>query len=133
MNIRQKAQTTWGQAQQEAKEAQEIRAQREAELSARWLAEQFDGATLEDFAAQNIEVKFSVDTGRRGVHIKGECPNCHEHAWSSAILTWRGLGEILYGNFRRDFHLHRCKTVMTTSDSADTLRDALIEFLDIEL
>ena len=133
MNVKQKAQTTWGQAQQEAKEAQEKRAQREAELSARWLAEQFDGATLKDFAAQNIEVKFSIDTGRRRIHIKGECPNCHEHAWSSAILTWRGLGEMLYGDFRRDFHLHRCRAVTITSDSADTLRDALIEFLDIEL
>ena len=133
MNIRQKARATWGQAQQEEKEAQEKRVQREAELSALWIAEWFDGATLEDFAAQNIEVMFSVNTGRRRLHIKGECPNCHEQAWSSAILTWRGLGEMLCGDFRRDFHLHRCKAMMTTPDQADTLRDALIEFLDIEL
>ncbi len=99
-----------------------------------WLHENFDGATPEDFSAQNIRIKFTMSHFRRKLHIRGECPRCYKEVWSMGIVCWAELGEMLNGDFRTDFHLHRCSLAATSaSDPADTLRDALIEFLDIEL
>ncbi len=133
MNIRQKAQAAWGQAQQEEKEAQERHARRNEERSIEWLHENFDGATLEDFSAQNIRIKFTMPHFRRKLHIRGECPRCYKEVWSMGIECWAELGEMLNGDFRTCAPLHKCVIADSGPDAADTLRDALIEFLDIEL
>jgi hypothetical protein len=133
MKIRSKAHEAWEQAQRKTTESQERQQLKEDEANEEWLTETFDGATIEQFGAQGIDIHFSRQGYRRYLHIRGDCPRCGERAWSVSIDTWVTLGEMLNGKFRTDYRLHRCKRPATEcADPVDTLRDVLLEILELE-